>query len=564
MELLAHRIQSLLILLASLMALGVNLDTATAQSFWEHKYVFNGGLAIAASDTDDYVFTSSGFDPAITHDYGTSWKSIFVDSPRITHGILGLVHPSKSLIILGCDDQLETKRVDQNGNIYLQAIAVGVIVRSTDGGATWSDSAIGSPDTLKPHNPIGAIAALDSNHIFIPVGGDHYLLSSDGGASWNSISCPVGRHYVIANLALSLVNPVAAYPGPNILVVAEIDSSYAWANYPSKIYRSTDLGVTWSQGFQTSDNIQKFAFTSPSVGYAAGFIMDATSYDETAMIDKTTDGGLTWFNIYSQRLPELVGLRSIAFADSLDGIAVGPDGLILRTTDAGTNWVRETSDITDGEFPNLVDVAFPSKTKAMIATAGGEVFIYRPNGLLDLPNITYPQPIGVGNLSIDSNFTVTWDPVPGATRYALWVEDQNNRILFKDTNIQTTSYHLSGFDTVPNLIYSLSQYWLYVQAFSADNKSNVASRTFRVPALQSSVSELPGGPISQYRWLQPYPNPARDMLNVEGFSGKVSILDALGRAHACPLQNGKLDISMLPAGIYYVSDGHSRAKFVKE
>jgi hypothetical protein len=68
--------------------------------------------------------------------------------------------------------------------------------------------------------------------------------------------------------------------------------------------------------------------------------------------------------------------------------------------------------------------------------------------------------------------------------------------------------------------------------------------------------------------LSLFPNPARDVLHVEG-SGTVQVLDALGRAYTVPNHDGTLDISALPAGVYYVSDeraerGKLHAKFVKE
>lgn len=565
-------------LLVFTIVMSMFLERAVAQSFWEHKSVFNGGMAIAASDSEDFVFTSGGFDPARTQDYGEIWKSIFVDSPRIAHNIKGLVHPSRNLIILGCDDvQTEVK---PNG--FLD-IAEGVIIRSTDGGSTWTDTTIGSSDTAKPHNPIGTIAALDSNHIFIPIGGDHYLISSDGGASWQSIPCPVSRHYAIANPAVPLINPVAAYPAPNTLVVAEVDSAYPFANYPCKIFRSTNLGMTWSNGFQTSDNIMKFAFVSPVVGFAAGYVVDASTFNETAVIDKTTDGGITWFNIYTQRFPDAVGFQSIAFADSLNGIAVGFDGLILRTTDAGMNWVRENSDITEGDPASLLDVAFPTRSKAIIADGNGAILIYRPDTLLDMPNITYPQAIGPGNISVDSNFDATWDPVPGATRYAIWVQYQGgtNPIVLSDSNVNTTSYHLAGFDTIPEPLVNLSQYALFVQAFSSNRKSNVAERVFRVPTPPSSVSDIPGGPVGQYLYVQNYPNPAASLFHCRlngiyanpGGELTAEMDDMLGRkimdltTLARAGNNGHysdflVDVSSLPSGIYrirYTLDEYSQA-----
>ncbi|HEY3874734.1 MAG TPA: T9SS type A sorting domain-containing protein, partial [Candidatus Kapabacteria bacterium] len=67
-----------------------------------------------------------------------------------------------------------------------------------------------------------------------------------------------------------------------------------------------------------------------------------------------------------------------------------------------------------------------------------------------------------------------------------------------------------------------------------------------------------------------YPNPTSGILNIESFSNKVSILDPLGRAYSVPRNENTLDVSSLPAGIYFIVDGGSitgtpqSAKFVKE
>jgi hypothetical protein len=79
-----------------------------------------------------------------------------------------------------------------------------------------------------------------------------------------------------------------------------------------------------------------------------------------------------------------------------------------------------------------------------------------------------------------------------------------------------------------------------------------------LPTKFSDVSEAPSA-----QSLEVYPNPARDVLHVEA-SGSVQVLDALGRAYALPNHDGTLDVSQLPVGVYYISDGKQRARFVKE
>ena len=74
-----------------------------------------------------------------------------------------------------------------------------------------------------------------------------------------------------------------------------------------------------------------------------------------------------------------------------------------------------------------------------------------------------------------------------------------------------------------------------------------------------------------------YPNPATNVLNLVSPSGTISISDPLGREYSVfttpqpppiPLRSigggVTVDISTLPSGVYFVSDGVNRAKFVKE
>ena len=64
--------------------------------------------------------------------------------------------------------------------------------------------------------------------------------------------------------------------------------------------------------------------------------------------------------------------------------------------------------------------------------------------------------------------------------------------------------------------------------------------------------------------LSIFPNPAANSITVESVAGPISILDPLGRSYAVPMNGNALDVSSLPSGVYFVSDGVSRTKLVKE
>ncbi len=434
---------------------------AYGQAYWLHKQCYSPGLyghcLIGSVDSEDYALVPGSPAAALTRDYFHTWHYIFIDTAKranIDHeySVSCVAHPTRNLIILGCNADRTIK--PQGGGAYL--LGGGHILRSTDAGVTWRDTSLGR-DTTKPENVIGAMAALDSNHIFLPIytgtyslnftDRDHFLYSSDGGVMWQSIPCPASPNYGgSAYPPDGFVNPSAAYPAPNTLVIAEMDSYLV-----SKIYRTSNLGQTWSSGFQTNKNITKFFFLNSLVGFATGIIWDSTPKPVAGTIDKTTDGGLTWSNILTLNG---AGLFSIAFADSLHGLACGYFGLILRTSDGGKSWTSMASDFTvDDEGVDLLgDVAYPDTNHAIIASSSGEGLVYQPNGILSLPNITYPH---FSPPAAPRTFDITWDRVPGATRYSIKITGSivyvNDTVIANDSNVMATSYHLSDLlDTTPN------------------------------------------------------------------------------------------------------------------
>jgi hypothetical protein len=60
-----------------------------------------------------------------------------------------------------------------------------------------------------------------------------------------------------------------------------------------------------------------------------------------------------------------------------------------------------------------------------------------------------------------------------------------------------------------------------------------------------------------------FPNPATNEIQITSIEGSISISDPLGRSYEVKQSGNTLDVSVLPSGVYFISDGHSRAKFVK-
>ncbi|MEP7301480.1 MAG: YCF48-related protein [Caldimonas sp.] len=191
----------------------------------------------------------------------------------------------------------------------------GAIIRSTDGGTTWSRVY----GTTASQRYLLQVRFADAQ-VGLAVGGRDILRSSDGGATWS----PVWRAEDYA----------ADYPQQQLAAVEWIDANTAIAIGVSRVWRSTDRGLTWSvygsYDFSPAGVIHSVRFGNAQLGLAA------SNY----RLFRTTDGGLTW--------DELPGAFS-TFTDPLYGlghgttdqewVAVGGSG-IYRSTDGGVTWSR--------------------------------------------------------------------------------------------------------------------------------------------------------------------------------------------------------------------------------
>lgn len=123
--------------------------------------------------------------------------------------------------------------------------------------------------------------------------------------------------------------------------ISAVDDNIVWAA-GGNIYRSTNGGATWLNSTGTgidinSSMINIFAFdglTAIVSGYKAGTPQTGLSY-------KTTNGGVSWFTIFSQQdgFVDAVWMRN-----ATEGILVGDPVAnfwsIYKTTNGGNNWFQ--------------------------------------------------------------------------------------------------------------------------------------------------------------------------------------------------------------------------------
>ncbi len=194
----------------------------------------------------------------------------------------------------------------------------GVVLRTTNGGTTWTSVGGGAITT----EDIYAIDAVDANLAIVtttPGASTFIYRTTDGGASWTSVYTLAGGfmdglHMFDATNGIALGDPVGGL----------------WV-----IPRTTDGGATWT----------RIATEPAQVGTEAGWnnsfhVKGTTDFwfgTGGTRVYRSTDGGATWS---SSATTGVLNTFGVWFNDLTNGVAAGSAG--VRSTDGGGSWSPST------------------------------------------------------------------------------------------------------------------------------------------------------------------------------------------------------------------------------
>jgi photosystem II stability/assembly factor-like uncharacterized protein len=212
----------------------------------------------------------------------------------------------------------------------------GVIIRTADGGNTWTQTTagIGSGFNSMAYSSANKAVAIGNQ------GGIRY--TTNGGGSWTT-----------------------AISGTNVSLwsISFADANIGYIGGSSGVFlKTTNGGTSWTTvSTNLTGSFYRMFFTTPTVGYVGA----------SNIINKTIDGGLTWV---SQTLP-MSNILSIYFANENDGWVGSDAGEIAITHDAGQTWTVQHSG-----YSNSVNSVYALDVNTLYATGAQGLLIKSIDG----------------------------------------------------------------------------------------------------------------------------------------------------------------------------------------
>lgn len=209
----------------------------------------------------------------------------------------------------------------------------GTLLRTDDGGATWSGINTGLTEALV------RVRAIDPNTVVVG-GGCALRRSDDGGQSFRRLPWTASDR--------DCPSPIASFSFPSGQVgylLTQDGSVFRTGDGGQTFSRQTSVPGTGSTGGTRSP--QDVFFTGDATGIAVA----------SGVIFRTTDSGNSWQEVADAG----IALSGIAFPSASDGFVTGANTTLLHTTDGGATWSQEPlAGAPSGADLSVIDCADPN------------------------------------------------------------------------------------------------------------------------------------------------------------------------------------------------------------
>lgn len=246
----------------------------------------------------------------------------------------------------------------------------GIIIRTNDGGVSWSPEPSGFNGTLRD------VAYVDANYA-IAVGDDCTILRwTSSTNAWSAIPTKVpflrGKSNVLSGVGFNNANVGYAVG----TIIMDGDPSVQGIQQ-AVLLTTTDGGVSWIHEFPLNDKVGTLvdlAFvpgTNDVVAVGGGTVGVGGFIIRAPVLSIWTEP----MRQNSNTEKELLG---VDFADADNGWAVGRDGTILHTGNGGKTWEPQTSGF--GESSHLLRIAAIDKDHVWAVGTDGKLIATSDRG----------------------------------------------------------------------------------------------------------------------------------------------------------------------------------------
>lgn len=383
--------------------------------------------AVAVHDRTFYVGAGSG-NLWRSEDQGVTWLPIFDCESTFAVGAVAIAPSNPDVLWVGTGEVLMARSSYAGTGVF----------RSTDRGQTWRN--VGLADSyhigrivVHPDDPKTAwVAAIGHNYTQNEQRG--LFCTRDAGENWQQVLYVSPRVGAI-EVVMHPTNP------DKLFAVTWERERQAWNNVDhgtgSGVHASTDGGRTWrvlAGGLPSGELLGRIglgiARSQPQTMYA---IVDSHERDAKnrrigGVLFRSDDGGTTWSQTTSQRLPTRIGY-------DLCEVVVAPDNAeevwvtghyLLHSLDGGKTFERVAGEI-DNVLPNPADILHLDCHELWIDPEDGDHMILGTDGGAYRTTDRGKRWLRLNDMPIAEVYALTLDD---AEPYNIYIGTQDNAALF--------------------------------------------------------------------------------------------------------------------------------------